>query len=255
MFMDYLENVNDVAEGTGAIDSISEIVGETSVSGFEEIHGLDNKEIADYLNDVIPIDHLDSCPEIVYDPENEVFTGDSGCLGAFFLDSNKIVIASETRFDHYDELLDVLTHEVGHNEYANLERLDSAAAAKWEKLYTESIENNDGFGFVSDYAMTDHYEDFAESYATYIRDPELLKVMSPEKYAFMKYNVFDGHEYGLAGLNESVFTSMDRFMADVLKNASEAAGDDGSFDAENSIRASESVSADLKMYRCFSMIA
>ncbi len=39
------------------------------------------------------------------------------------------------------------------------------------------------------------YEDFADSYLTYIGDPEKLQFYNPDKYEFMKENVFAGEEY------------------------------------------------------------
>ena len=50
-------------------------------------------------------------------------------------------------------------------------------------------------GFVSEYARTNQYEDFAESYKAYVRDPELLQFMNPEKYVFMRDEVCVGQEY------------------------------------------------------------
>lgn len=250
VFWDQLFEASDISEQNGEIEMIED----TKIHGFEGTQEIDNKEIADYLRETVPSEHLDSCPEIVYDPKEDAFQ-DPNCLGVCYLDSNRIAIASEERFEDYDSMLDVLTHEVGHNEHSLIEKLDSDTAAKWEELYSASMENYNGLGFVSDYAMTDCHEDFAESYMTYIRDPELLKVMSPEKYTFMKYNVFDGREYGQAMLNNGIYVSMDQYMADVLKNAAEQSGNSTDFEPTYSIQTSGDVSMVSKTYRCFSMIA
>jgi len=242
MFWDGMFEVPEGLEQTGEV----EMVGDTKVHGFEEIQEVGNHEIADYIRETIPAGHLDSCPEIAYNPKENAFQ-DPNCLGVFYLDSNRIAIASEERFKDYDSMLDTLSHEIGHNEHDLIEKLDSDVAEKWENLYSESMENYNGLGFVSAYAMTDCYEDFAESYMTYIRDPELLQVMSPEKYTFMKYNVFDGREYGQAMLNNGV--SMDQFMAEVLKNAAESGEN-----VANDIQTSGDVSTVSKTYRCFSCV-
>jgi len=70
-------------------------------------------------------------------------------------------------------------------------------AVRWEQLHAASIGRAwiDGLGFVSEYAKTNQFEDFAESYMTYIRDPETLLFASPEKYQFMRDEVFFGREY------------------------------------------------------------
>ena len=67
----------------------------------------------------------------------------------------------------------------------------------WNDLHAESMVqyNEEGTGFVSDYARTNQSEDFAESYAAYIRDPEGLAFQSQEKYDFMRDYVFGGREY------------------------------------------------------------
>lgn len=49
--------------------------------------------------------------------------------------------------------------------------------------------------FVSEYARTDPYEDFADSVIAYFADPEVLRRRSPEKYAFMRDRVMGGKEY------------------------------------------------------------
>lgn len=250
MLWDGLFGANDVVGQNKEVEA----VGDTKICGFEKIQEMDNKEIADYLNETIPPEHLSSCPEIAYNPKEDAFQ-DPNCLGVFYLDSNRIAIASKERFADYDSMLDVLTHEVGHHKHNLMEKLDTDMAAKWEKLHAESLENYNGFGFVSEYAMTDCYEDFAESYMTYIRDPELLQVMNPEKYAFLKYNVFDGREYGQAMLANGIYLSMDEFMADVLKNAAASAENGGHFDSADSIHASGDAPVVSKTYRCFSCVA
>ena len=50
--------------------------------------------------------------------------------------------------------------------------------------------------FVSSYSKTSPREDFAESVSHYVREPELMKVLAPDKYDLIKTTVFNGREYG-----------------------------------------------------------
>lgn len=52
--------------------------------------------------------------------------------------------------------------------------------------------------FVSDYASTQPAEDYAETCANYILKPEKLMEKAPEKYAFMKKNIFNNKEFNNA---------------------------------------------------------
>lgn len=49
--------------------------------------------------------------------------------------------------------------------------------------------------FVRDYAATSPAEDFAEAVANYVFRPKYLKDISPDKYEFLKSNIFKGKEY------------------------------------------------------------
>jgi hypothetical protein len=82
-----------------------------------------------------------------------------------------------------------VTHEVGHNVHYNLRIDNLEVASQWTELHQQDA------GFVSDYARTNEYEDFAESYRVYVRQPELLQLYSPVKYEFMRLEVFAGQEY------------------------------------------------------------
>lgn len=68
-------------------------------------------------------------------------------------------------------------HEVGHTK-------DYATA--WFGLFGHESKNDAIWGqgpFISDYAKTNHWEDFAESYVNYHLNPEKLKQQCPEKFA------------------------------------------------------------------------
>lgn len=193
-----LENLNDIEKIQESLEQLNDVMGSTKLAGFEKISDHGNEAIAEYLKDTIPTEHLEGCPEIKYDPENRLFTENPHALGVYHTDTRKIEVASESRFESVDDLLDTIVHETGHNVYANLEKTNPSAIERWEQMYKESKEFGEfdaGFGFVSEYAKTSRFEDFAESYRAYVRDPELLKFMNATKYEFMKYQVFEGKEY------------------------------------------------------------
>lgn len=50
--------------------------------------------------------------------------------------------------------------------------------------------------FISDYAATDRYDDFAESFEAYLTDPAKLHRKCPDKYAFMRQKVFVRYLFG-----------------------------------------------------------
>lgn len=190
--------MNDVENlGTSGSET-QEFAGATAVCNFEGCALLNNEQLSGYLSETLPPSHLEGCPSIAFDPHHEVFASDPCTLGFYECDSHAIHIADETRFPGGAEgVLDTVVHEVGHNAYAGLIETNPELAARWEALNAESWQKllTEGTGFVSDYATTNQYEDFAESYRAYVRDPELLQILSPEKYAFLQDYVFAGREY------------------------------------------------------------
>lgn len=70
----------------------------------------------------------------------------------------------------------------------------------WISNYSFTSETN-GYSFVSRYAASDPFEDFAETYAAYVLHGETFRSYASsdaeinEKYEFMKNYVFDGVEY------------------------------------------------------------
>lgn len=121
-----------------------------------------------------------------------------------------------------DELVSVLLHEMGHiTDTGLLQSSDSVLAEKTSfddrgtlvytddpsaDFYSISWENNSSFtspetGFISGYAMTSPFEDFADTYASYILHGPLFRFYAgldtdlKAKYKFMKETVFDGVEF------------------------------------------------------------
>jgi hypothetical protein len=168
-----------------------------NIINFEASGLATNVEVQGYLRQTIPASHLNNCRVIEYQAR---MIGDhtSQVAGSFTPMFRQIYVYQTTQeFHNPEQLLDTLVHEVGHNAHYNLWRKDWDLKTQWARLYKQSKETfvREGLGFVSEYALTDEFEDFAESYRVYVRDPELLKLVNPEKYEFMRQVVFEGREY------------------------------------------------------------
>ena len=163
------------------------------VSNFENSELASTVEICEYINTNIPSEHLVGCPQIEYNPEASVFVNECpDALGAYDTRSGEIFINEHNSLEGSNGMLETITHEIGHNAHANLEKEAPHLAECWSKMYEESLvkEFFIGDGFVSEYAKTNQYEDFAECYSNYVRNPEALAFLCPEKYAFMNQYVF-----------------------------------------------------------------
>lgn len=169
--------------------------GETKISEFQNSELLTNRELQNYLSQEIPLSHLENCPSIEYDPDNKEFVNDPYVLAFFTPADHEIKIGPSERSGDTDGFLDTITHEIGHNVHTNLFEEHPDLEKKWSDLHGGVGQALFGDTFVSDYARTSKYEDFAESYRTYVRDPELLQFVSMDKYNFMKEEVFNGKEY------------------------------------------------------------
>lgn len=92
--------------------------------------------------------------------------------------SNEVSL-SRTELTTPDKLRGTLTHEIGHTvDYES----------RWFKLFGEASRKKPfGAGpHITDYAKTNHFEDFAESYEEYHLRPDNLKKVSPEKHAVIE---------------------------------------------------------------------
>ncbi|GDZ95186.1 hypothetical protein PA905_34250 [Planktothrix agardhii CCAP 1459/11A] len=176
------------------ISTQTELINQTEVSKFELSNLASTEDIAEYIKETIPQSHLENCSAIRYEPvPNELYPN---AKGTFERDTHQICIWGE-QFAGPQELIATMTHEIGHNVHENIINNNPEIANKWSDLHQQSLATyqEDGFGFVTDYARTSQYEDFADSYLTYIGDPEKLQFYNPDKYEFMKENVFAGEEY------------------------------------------------------------
>jgi hypothetical protein len=160
----------------------------------------------------LPQGHSASVEKVILDYDPSAYRG---------LGGNSMIVLRAVKID-MEELIAVLVHEIGHNvDYGYLTpvKQETKSAFKdgnfplfvtdpsvyfyqisWsdDTTYKKGISNLD---FVSGYAMSDPFEDFAETYTYYVlhnADFKALTAESPKllaKYRFMKYRVFGGAEF------------------------------------------------------------
>ncbi len=131
--------------------------------------------------DVLPAFHLAGLREIVYAPALAPGFGGRTPHAEFIQRQRRIVfydIGDKALFDH------VLYHEIGH--FVFFLALHSSVKKDW---VTRIFPHSD---CMTVYGARNASEDFAETYACYVRQPENLLAL-PEKYAFMRDVVFSGH--------------------------------------------------------------
>lgn len=160
----------------------------------------------------LPAEHAQTIKNIVLDYNSEAHRG---------LGGNNLIILRGTEVDN-KEFISVLVHETAHNVdygYLTHKKTEERSAFRdgghsiyitdpsvdfysisWEDERT--LKNTaDNLDFVSGYAMSDPFEDFAETYTYYVlhnQDFKALVASSPElyvKYQFMKEQVFNGAEF------------------------------------------------------------
>jgi len=142
-------------------------------------------EIADRIN-LLPTFHLDKLKEILYDPERFTPQIINNSLEDLHADAQGVFIQSHRMIVIYQiynkqQFYHVLFHELGHHVYFQI--IGQALKMKWVK----DICRNDKF--ISKYASRNAAEDFAESYAAYLLEPDELKKIKL-KYNFMRKHVF-----------------------------------------------------------------
>jgi hypothetical protein len=167
------------------------------ISNFEASNVLTSNEVRVFLSSEIPAHHLDNCRGIEYHHQLAAVHG-VAILGNFDKVYREInVYPLKLQGQQEQDILDTLTHEIGHNVYFNLWREDFEFDGRWSRIFRAAKEQyaTGGSGFVSGYAQSNHYEDFAESYLAYVRYPDRLRAVSQEKYEFMRIKVFLGREY------------------------------------------------------------
>lgn len=165
----------------------------------------------------LPAEHVASVRNIILDYDEAAHRG---------LGGNGMVILRAVNMDT-QEFIGVLIHELAHNvDYAFLSAEDRSSRSVFMDgslpiytsdpsldFYSISWESNakriktaNNMDFVSGYAMSDPFEDFAESYAFYVFHNRDFKVLASTnealyaKYVFMKNVVFEGQEFDTGDL-------------------------------------------------------
>lgn len=160
----------------------------------------------------LPQSQTNSVKNIVLDYDSQAHRG---------LGGNSVIILRAVNMSA-QEMVGVLIHELGHNvDYGTL----TASVQKQESNFkdgqlpvyesdpsldfyriswisnTEQKEGATALDFVSGYAMSDPFEDFAETYCFYVLHNKDFRVLATTsnslyaKYRFMKYQVFGGKEF------------------------------------------------------------
>ena len=156
------------------------------IAGFSRQRMVSLGQIVEAI-DALPGFHLEGLREIIYAPHwhpkliDPYLPHRMGQLkGEFRQRERRIVIFD---FDSAGLFHQVLYHEIGHFVFF------MAISSKVKKRWVTTIHPN--APCVTQYAMLNASEDFAESYACYLLDPDRLKQV-PEKYGFMRNFVFSG---------------------------------------------------------------
>jgi len=160
----------------------------------------------------LPVKQAESVKNIILDYDAQAHRG---------LGGNSMIILRAVNMTT-EEMIGVLVHELGHNvDYAYLKPSDEKQKTVFKDgtlaLYesdpsldfyriswlsnTQLKKAAGSMDFVSGYALSDPFEDFAESYVYYVLHNKDFKVLATSseaiyaKYQFMKYQVFGGVEF------------------------------------------------------------
>jgi hypothetical protein len=139
--------------------------------------------------DLLPGFHLEGLREIVYLPEEAPGASTLFCpvlpraepKGEFVQRERRIFVYA---FDSAEMFFQMLYHEIGH--FVFFLAIGSRVKKRW---VTEVFP---GSPCVTVYARVNPWEDFAETYAHYVRRPHILETQFREKHAFMRDCVFSG---------------------------------------------------------------
>lgn len=162
------------------------------IRGFGASGVTSDEVVEDYIRRTLPPHHLDHCRGIKYTAVDAAVHS-TPIAGNIIPVYREINIYSHGAFESEDYLLDTLVHEIGHNVHYNIRRNNFDLDVQWAELFRQS--EKDRNLFISDYAQTNKFEDFAETYMYYIRAPDYLILVNPAKYDYMRLEIFNGQEY------------------------------------------------------------
>lgn len=146
--------------------------------------------VEQHLRDLnLPVDSV----KVNYDPE-QYYTAYDGsyapAAATYDIQTSKITFYPATGGSSAEELLAVLSHELGHQVW--YESLADKQKEFWKDIYKRLKRTG---RFITEYASTDVYEFFAECVAAYVHDAGTLKFVHPKVYMWLKDNLFGGREF------------------------------------------------------------
>lgn len=163
------------------------------IQGFGASGVTSDEAVEQYIRRTLPLHHLDHCRGIKYIAVDAA-AHSTPIAGNIIPVYREINIYSHGAFESEDFLLDTLVHEIGHNVHYNIRRDNFDLDVQWAELFRQSEKDRELF--ISDYAQTNKFEDFAETYMFYVRYPDFLMLVNLNKYEYMRSKIFNGQEYG-----------------------------------------------------------
>lgn len=140
--------------------------------------------IIDLMNKILP-EHYSGLKQVVYEPQlYNPFPKNSKEYkigGKFFRADKSINIGMVI---NENELKSTFYHEMGH--LIHVTGNSGIKLSEWLAISGSSQ------GYVSEYAKSSAFEDFAESYSTYLIAPDKLRTVSEKKYQFI-HALFRGY--------------------------------------------------------------
>lgn len=191
------------------------------ISGFDEHSELSNYDVEAVIQ-LLPASHIEHCPSIACLPESPLWDEYPGAFGLYNTVTSEIFLSgAEGVSEAGTTELEILLHEIAHNAYDSILAENPQLAADWADLYEASQITfaQTGFGFVSSYSHTDMFEDFAESYSEYVANPQLMQFLCPDKYNFMRENVFNSREYDTVQTIDGSYVLSFKDAADLINHA------------------------------------
>lgn len=145
---------------------------------------------------------------------------------------------------YYGKARKMISEQMG-SEFAKLSGWKEVTNIKGESEWQKSNDQ-----FVSWYSETSPAEDYAESCMNYLLHPKTLKEKAPEKYAYMKNNLFNGREF--LGMPWSVDASKQwPALAEKLKDQAACGKKIAECSARQMFYSFQSIEAQLQLNECF----
>jgi hypothetical protein len=144
------------------------------------------------------------------------YVGDDGSVGTYYNTSKQLVVTNLSTVIQNHRLSGTFHHTLVHEMSHAFDRSVNASLpnawfsetpewlnlSQWKRLSRSDWQVIDG-NFSSTYAATSPGEDFAESMAYFILEPDTLKKNAPEKFEFISKKFFGGRKFDTESLKAS----------------------------------------------------